>query len=98
VYSTIYISLYEYVKGCRYKLEYLDKSTITITIPECDTKTIILEERGLYGLGSLILFIKVDLPKKEELNNNKIVRHKLIKYLKNISNAPQNGLLLPKSI
>ena len=90
IYSTIYISLYEFVKGCSYKIEYLDKTTIDITIPECDTKTIVIPKKGLYGEGSLVIFIKIDLPKKEDINPS--IRNKLLKYLKNMSNAPQNGL------
>lgn len=90
IYSTIYISLYEFVKGCSYKIEYLDKTIVDITIPECDTKTIVIPKKGLYGEGSLVIFIKIDLPKKEDINPS--IRNKLLKYLKNMSNAPQNGL------
>jgi DnaJ-class molecular chaperone len=90
IYSTIYISLYEFVKGCSYKIEYLDKTIINITIPECDTKTIVIPNKGLYCEGSLVIFIKIDLPKKEDINPS--IRNKLLKYLKNMSNAPQNGL------
>lgn len=90
IYSTIYISLYEFVKGCSYKIDYLDKTTIDITIPECDTQTIVVPNKGLYGEGSLVIYIKIDLPKKEEINPK--IRNKLLKYLRNMSNAPQNGL------
>lgn len=90
IYSTIYISLYEFVKGCSYKIEYLDKTIVNITIPECDTSTIVIPKKGLYGEGSLVIFIKIDLPKKEDINPS--IRNKLLKYLKNMSNAPQNGL------
>jgi DnaJ-class molecular chaperone len=90
IYSTIYISLYEFVKGCGYKIEYLDKTIVNITIPECDTSTIVIPKKGLYGDGSLVIFIKIDLPKKEDINPS--IRNKLLKYLKNMSNAPQNGL------
>lgn len=95
IYSTIYITLYEFIKGCSYKLEYLDKSIIDITIPECDTQTIIIPNKGLYGDGDLVIYIKIDLPKKEELSP--LVRNKLLKYLRTVSNAPQNGLIEPKA-
>lgn len=91
IYSTIYITLYEFIKGCSYKLEYLDKSIIDITIPECDTHTIVIPNKGLYGEGSLVIYIKIDLPKKDDINPK--IRNKLLKYLKNMSNAPQNGLI-----
>jgi DnaJ-class molecular chaperone len=92
IYSTIYISLYEYIQGCTYKLDYLDGSVIDIAIKQCDTTTIYIPKKGLDGKGSLILFVVVELPTEKCLEENKIIRNKLLKYLKLISNAPQNGL------
>jgi DnaJ-class molecular chaperone len=92
IYSTLYISLYEYIKGCVYKLEYLDGSIIDIHIKPCDTSTIYIPDKGIDKKGSLILFIVVDLPTEKCLQENQIIRNKLLKYLKLISNASQNGV------
>lgn len=92
IFSTIYISLYEYIKGCTYRLEYLDGSIIDIILKPCDTETIYIPKKGLYCSGSLTLFVVVDLPKLKILEENKLIQNKLIKYLKILSNAPHNGI------
>ena len=93
MFCTMYLSIYEFVKGTSIDIEYFDGSTLNITIPSCSDKAIIFENKGLHGEGKLTVFIKVILPQKADLDIiGKSKTQKLLKYLKKVSDAHHSGI------
>jgi DnaJ-class molecular chaperone len=99
IFYNLDINLYEYLYGCSKKIEYLDKTILNIIVKPCNIESIEIPNKGLYDKGKLIVFIKVILPEKEEMDNfNEKKKCKLKKYLKSLSDAHHSGILDEKTI
>lgn len=99
IYMTLEIPLHEYFQGCSRTIDYLDHTSFPITIPPCPQDPIEFPEKGLYGKGKFIVFVKTILPGKEAWDRfDSKKREKLQRYLKLISNAPHSGVPEMKSI
>lgn len=95
IFCTVFITLYEYIKGTKKHLQYLDGSTIDIVIEPCSEKPIEIPNKGLHYKGKLTIYIKTILPSKvhvDTLENEK--KLKLYKYLKKLSVSHHSGKMI----
>lgn len=89
----VHISWYEYIYGCKKQIKYLDGTYLTVELEPFTKDSIIIEGKGLYGKDHLNIFVVIEPPEKggwESWEENK--KQKLRKYLKELSNAPHNGV------
>lgn len=100
IFYNLDISLYDYLYGCTKTLFYLDNTTLEICVNPCEIQSIEIPHKGLYNEGKLIVFVKVILPEKSQMDafNDERSGSKLKKYLKGLCSTPHSGILENKSI